>query len=226
MGEVVRKKAAVDVILADVRTTVTRATARGGDWQADAEARLGSIVTLADAADARVQEAEAAAAPVLAELDAANEEGDAVVGKTSDDVWNDVGRPGAGADPHFVIMFPGGIDEYTDVAVDEQPYRMEFLAGLLEGGIHPRLDPTKATEYATRVRQAATRLEEKVDAARPLRARLELAKRMQTAIARSGAVALGRLKKKWLSDGRSEAEIHSVIPDRPRRSGHRGATAG
>lgn len=217
MGEVVRKTAAVPVILGDLRTTLTRATARGGEWQADAEARLRAIVTLADAADARVSEADAAAAPAVAELATANEESDALIGKVSDDVWNDVGRPGA--DPHYEIMFPGGISDYTDGPVDEQPYRMEFLAGLLEGGVHPRLDAARAADYATQIRQSATRLEEKVDAARPLKARLKLAQRMQTAIARTGAVALGRLKTKWRSDGKTEAEIHAVIPDRPRGSG-------
>jgi hypothetical protein len=119
----------------------------------------------------------------------------------------------------YEIMFPGGIRSIVDGAVDEQPYRMELLAELFEAKLHPKLPADKATAYGTSIRQSATRLEEKVDAARRLRARLDMLERMQTAIARSGAVALGRLKKKWLSDGHTEAEIHTVIPDRPSSKG-------
>lgn len=216
MGEVVRRTAAAETILADLHTTFTNAVARGGDWQPAAEARLGPLVTLSKSVKVRVTEAETALAPALAQLDAANEEGDDLVGRISDNIWNDVGRPGQ--DPALDIILPGGIGYYTEGDVEEQPVRMNLFADLLESGIHPRLDAAKATAYATQIRQSAVRIEEKVDAARPLNARLALAKRMEQAIARTAAVALSRLKSQWKADGKTETEIHEVIPDRPSKT--------
>lgn len=213
MGQVVRKTAAAETILGDLLTTYTNAVAKKGDWETTAEARIGPTVVLVKAVQQRLKEAADAAAPIVAELDALNEETDDLVGRIADSIWNDVGRPGS--DPALDIFYPGGISYYTDGPVDEQPVRMELLAELIESGIHPRLDPAKATDYATQIRQAGTRLEEKIDAARPLKARVTLAERMQQAIARSAAVSLARLKAAWKADGKTEAEIHSVIPDRP-----------
>ena len=213
MGEVIRRDAAAVDILTDVRSTVTSAIAKQGEWQTDAEARLGPIVALADDVDARVKEQRKVTDPAVAQLATANADSDGLIGKVSDDFWNDIGRPGS--DVIYELKFPGGIRSIVDGPVDEQPYRMELLAELFEAKLHPKLPADKATAYATAIRQSATRLEERVDAARPLKARLEMLERMQRAIARSGAVALSRLKKKWLSDGHSEAEIHTVIPDRP-----------
>lgn len=215
MGEVVRKDAAVGTILEDVETTYTKALARGGDWQTEAEARLGPVRALAATVNARLKEAEAAAAPALAALDAGNDESDKLLGRIADDVWNDVGRPGQ--DPALDIIFPGGASYYAEGDTEEQPDRMALLAELLESGIHPRLEAAKATAYATEVRQSAARLEEKVDAARPLKVRVKLATKMRQAIARNGAIALRRLKAAWKADGRTEAEIHAIIPDRPTR---------
>lgn len=212
MGEVIRKTAAAEDILTDVRKTLTSATAKQGEWQTDAEARLGPVVVLADNVDERVKEQRKVTEPAVAQLDVANRESDDLIGRTADDFWNDIGRPAV--DVTYDIMYPGGIRSIVDGAVDDQPYRMELLAELFEAKLHPKLPADKATGYATAIRQSATRLEERVDAARPLKARLEMLERMQTAIARSGAVALSRLKRKWLSDGHTEAEIHTVIPDR------------
>lgn len=213
MGEVIRKTAAVEDILADINTTLERAFAKKDPWKTSAEARIGFVVALANGISERVKAAQALVGPAVAELGVANEESDKLIGRTSDDIWNDLGRPGV--DLLFDLLFPGGISEYTDAPIDDQPFAMLLLAELLESGIHPKLDATKATAYATNVRQSATRLEEKVDAARPLRARLRVLLRMQTVVARAGAVTLSRLKKQWLADGHSEAEIHTIIPDRP-----------
>ena len=213
MGEVIRKDAAAADILADVQTTVTNATAKGGDWQSAADARLGSIVTLSAGVSTRLSEARVAAGPAEAALDVADERSDKLLGRISDDIWNLVGRPGS--DPALDILFPGGISYYASGSIEEQPVRMNLLADLLEGGIHPRLEAARASAFATEIRDAATALQASVDAARPLRARLKLAERMQSSVARTAQVALSRLKALWKADGKSEAEIHTVIPDRP-----------
>ena len=58
-------------------------------------------------------------------------------------------------------------------------------------------------------------MQQQLDAVRKPRQRLDLAQRMNTAVARSTQVALSRCKKAYKADGQSEAAIHEVIPDRP-----------
>jgi len=41
--------------------------------------------------------------------------------------------------------------------------------------------------------------------------------RALTAVAHSGQIALSHLKRLYRTEGFSEAEIHTVIPDRPRK---------
>jgi hypothetical protein len=41
--------------------------------------------------------------------------------------------------------------------------------------------------------------------------------RALTAVAHSGQIALAHLKRLYRTEGFSEAEIHTVIPDRPRK---------
>ncbi len=214
MGQVITKNAAATDILADVRTTMTNATAKGGDWQSEAQDRLGSIITLADGVDTRISDATTALAPAEAAVHSTDDTANDLIGRISDDIWNIVGRPGQ--DPALDILFPGGISYYTEGSVEEQPDRMSLLAELLESGIHPRLPADKATEFATEIRNSADAIQAAVDVYRPIHTRLELAKRMQHAIARVAQVALARLKRQWKADGKTEAEITSVIPDRPR----------
>lgn len=213
MGEVIRKDAAAADILADANTTMTRAVARGGGWQSAAEGRLGPVITLAGSVDARRKAAAEEYAPVSARLDAQNDLADKLVGRISDDIWNLLGRPGN--DPALEILFPGGVSYYTDGDVTEQPARMQLLAELLESGIHPRLEPARAHAFAAELRTSAATLQGHVDASLPIRLRLQLTEKMHFATARAAHAALVNLKRSWKSDGQSEAEIHTVIPDRP-----------
>lgn len=214
MGETIRKDAAVDDIIADGNTTLTKARARGGDWQTSADARLGPVLALGATVDARIASAKAAAAPAVAALDAGNHTADDLLGRISDDVWNAIGRPAS--DVAYDIIFPGGFAYYAEGDINEQADRMDMLAELLTSGIHPRLPADRATALAAEVTAASVALRALVDAARPLRARVELASRMKTAVARSTQLAIAGLKRAWKADGKSEADIHSIIPDRPK----------
>lgn len=212
MGEVARKNAAVDDIIADARTVMTRASARGGDWAASADTRLSAALRLCADVEAQLAAARELAVPAVAALEAGNEMADDLIGRISDDVWNLVGRPAS--DVAFEILFPGGVAYYADGDLTQQPDRMDLLAELLVSGIHPRLPVDRATAFAAELRTASTTLRGLVDAARPLRARVALAERMKTAVARATQASLVALKRTWKADGKSEAEIHSVIPDR------------
>ncbi len=214
MGETIRKDAAVDDIIADGNTTLNRARARGGDWQTGAELRLGVVLGLAAMIDARLVAAKAAAAPALAALEVSNQSADDLLGRTSDEVWNDIGRPAN--DVTYDLLFPGGFAYYAAGDVHGQPDRMDMLAELLRSGIHPRLPAERAAALAAEVSASSASLRALVATAEPLRARVELATKMKTAVAHATQLALAGLKRAWKADGKSEADIHAVIPDRPK----------
>ena len=126
MGEIIRRQAAVEDIIMDVRTTLTNATAKGGKWKTLADARLEEVIALVERIEARLAQATKALGPISAALNARNDEADRLLGRVSDEIWNEVGRPAA--DPALTVLFPGGIAYYADGNVEDQPDRMELLA--------------------------------------------------------------------------------------------------
>lgn len=215
MGEVIRKTAAAEDILADARQSFVRAQARGGLYQAAAEGALKPALALFDAVHSKWQALEASLAPLLAAHNARDDQADALVGRIADAVWNDVGRPAAGVDGSYDLLFPSGITFYTDGPDDEQPERMGLLADLLESGLHPRLESKVAKGYAKQLRDAAAELEKGLEAVRRPRIRLAMYGRMRTAAARNTQAALSRFKRLLRAQDVSEADIHTIIPDRP-----------
>jgi len=212
MGEVIRKGAAVDDIVADVRTTLGRARARGEPWRAPAEERLGPTVALLETVETKLKDAMEVLAPLVEAIEAQDDTADLLLGKVADDIWNQLGRPSF--DPHLSILFPGGIAYYADGRHEDQPDRMDLLVELLEAGIHPKLDRKLADDAAKKLGDEAKAYRAKVEAARGPKARVDLLTQVKAALARSGQVALVNLKRAYLSLGLLEAEIHKVIPDR------------
>jgi len=215
MGEVIRKNAAAEDIFADAREAMTHATARGGSWQTLAAQTLAAPLKLADLVAARVASARASAEPLVAAQQSGNQRVDDFVGRISDLIWNDIGRPSY--DYYYELMFPSGITFYTDASDEEQPARMELLADLIESGMHPTLDPKKAKGYAGDIRRAAAEFERAVDAARKPRAQVNMYERMQAAAARNCQAGLVNYKRLLKAAGMSESDIHTVIRDRPIR---------
>ncbi len=210
MAEVIRKGAAAADVLADVHTTLRNARARGGDWKAIAEEKLGAVEKLDALVAARLGTAQATLAPLKAALDAEDDGADHLLGGVSDDIWNKVGRPAA--DPVLAIMFPGGIAYYTDGSDEEQPERMELLAEFLSLGLHPKLDDKVSQAHAKSVREAAASYRKKVDALRKPAAQVRLLGAMKTAIGRYAQTELANLKRRYKSENFSESDIHAVIP--------------
>jgi hypothetical protein len=220
MGEMISKKADRNTIMDDVKATRTGAAAKaagpdGAAW-AVAEARLGGVVALWDTTRAKAEEARAAYAPLAANLAVANDTSDDLIKAQADLIWNELGRPAN--DPVFELLFPGGSGFYADANVEEQPNLMLLLAELLESNLSPKLSANVGARV-TAIRDAAARLGAAVEAARKPRSTVKLYDRMLTAVARSAHVELARLKRYWKSEGISEADIHTVIPDRPRNYG-------
>jgi hypothetical protein len=216
MGIVVKKNAGVDTIFADGRTALTRSVARGGRWQELAEQRIAPVLALLTSIDGQIAAAREEAEPLRAARDVENERADALIGRVSDDAWNAVGRPGS--DPALTLIFPGGVGYYTEGEVEGQPDRMEILAQLLESNLHPKISPAQGQAFAAEVRAGADVLRAAIDAARGPLARVGVLERVRTALARSLAMELAKLKRLYKAEGFSEAEIHAVIPDRPRES--------
>jgi hypothetical protein len=214
MGSLINKKAAVEDIVTDCRHSLTAAEARGGQPQTLAKQHLAGPLAVFDLVEKRLHAAQATLAPLLAQLDARDDEADALLGRVSDDIWNDIDRPAY--DPTFSLLFPEGIGFYTDGPDAEQPVKMELLAELLEANLHPKLDEKVAKAQAKQVRDSAKLLRSAVELTITPRAQVAMLSRARTAIARSLQMALVNLKRHLLVTGMSEQQVHSIIPDRPR----------
>ncbi|TKD12376.1 hypothetical protein [Polyangium fumosum] len=213
MGEIIRKNAAVDDILADAHTTLTQARARGGRWHELAEARLGAALILYAGVEAQRKAAETTLAPLRAHIDARNDKADKTIGKVYDIVWNEIGRPAY--DAALAVIFPDGIASYAEGDTHEQPERMDILVQLLQSGIHPKLSPATAAGAAAEILVESEALRAAVEVARKPAAQLKVLGRVRTALARVVHAELSNLKRLYKIEGFSEAEIHAIIPDRP-----------
>lgn len=222
MGELIRRTAAADDIIADVRATLTSAGAKGGTWKELAEQRLSGVVALIDNVETQLVKAEAKLEPLLAVVSAKSDDADAVLGHVSDEIWNEVGRPAA--DPALSVLFPGGIAYYSDGSVDKQPARMDLLAELLESRIHPRLSPEQVKAHAKDIRAASNELRGAVDAVAAPNERVELLQRVRRALATVAHADLTSLKRLYKNEHFSQSDIHGVIPDRPVSAKKSGAT--
>jgi hypothetical protein len=215
MGDVVAKNAAAETIMGDVNTTLTRARARGGKWAELAEKLLANCIRLHGVAGAEREKAEGELRGLVASVDAQDDLADKLIAQISDDVWNKIGRPAF--DPTYDVVFPGGINYYTGGPDAEQPERIELLAQLLEMNIIARLPEGDAKDMAGRLRATADNYRKAMAPSAGPRARLQMFERALTAVAHSGQIALAHLKRLYRTEGFSEAEIHTVIPDRPRK---------
>jgi hypothetical protein len=70
---------------------------------------------------------------------------------------------------------------------------------------------------AARVRAVVESYRKVLAPAAAPRARLQMVERATTAIAHSAQIALAHLKRLYRTEGFSEAEIHAIIPDHPRK---------
>ena len=214
MGEVIRKDAAADDIAADGNTTLANAAAKGGAWKQLVDERLGPTMALYTKIVADISQVEADLMPLLAVIKATDEENDDFLGAKADEMWNLIGRPAF--DAAYSLVWPGGSATYADGPDDEQPERMELLAEILTANLHPKIDPGWASALANDVRARAKAYRAHIAAAHPHRSKLSLLKRMKGTMARAAQMEIARLKRRYLAEGFTEADIHQVIPDRPR----------
>jgi hypothetical protein len=85
----------------------------------------------------------------------------------------------------------------------------------LEAGIHPRLPRDRAQAHASAILDAAAALRGAYESARLPLIKLKQLDQVRRALASTSQVQLAGLKRLYKVERFSEAEIHSVIPDRP-----------
>jgi len=214
MGQVISASASADDIFADIETTYVRATARGGVWQTLATQRLGNVREVIGNVQSRLSTAQAEAAPLAATVAAQDQHADRLIGQVADTIWNAIDRPAF--DPTYDVVFPGGIAHYTDGTNEGQPDRMALLGDLLEMNMITKLDPTLLASLVQQVRSETDAYRKVVEAAAKPMARVQQLQRARTAVAHAARMELGHLKRLYKAEGFSEADIHTVIPDRPR----------
>jgi len=214
MGQVINSSAAADDIIADVQTTYARAEARGGLWKEQAEQRLTDILAVIASLKSRLATIETQLVPLAATVVAQDVHADRFIGQVSDTIWNAIGRPAF--DPSYDVVFPGGIACYTDGTNESQPDRMDLLAELLDLKIIAKLDPALLTSLVQQVRDESAAYRKLIESYAPASLRLRQLQRAKTAVAQSARMQLAQLKRVYKAEGFSEADIHSVIPDRPR----------
>ncbi len=213
MGEIIRKDGAAENILGDAKETLTNAKARGGRIAELAEQRLGSAIALYAGVQTQLEAAQAALAPLTAQIEVRNEKSDKTIGKSYDIIWNEVGRPAY--DAALSVIFPEGIAYYAVGDTSEQPERMDILVQLLQSGLHPKLSKATAEACAAEINQEGIALRAAVEAARKPAAQVKVLSRVRTALAKVVHTELTNLKRLYKIEGYSEAEIHTIIPDRP-----------
>ena len=201
----------------DFRKTHDNAHARGGVAATVAGERLSPVLTIISSLNAQLEAAQAFAAPLLAALAAADRRADKTIGKVSDDIWNDLGRPAT--DAALDLLFPGGNAFYVDGDVNEQPDRMDLLVELLKSNVHPKLSAAVTQASIATIAAESVTLRAAVDVARPARAKLDLLDRVLMAVARSSAIEIANFKRMLKAHGFSEADAHTIIPDRSHAPG-------
>ena len=214
MGNVISSRAAAANIEADVHESYLKAVAKGGKWQELAADQLAPTVLFVDTVGLQASDARKVALPLTLAQEAAQERANKVIGKVADDVWNAVGRPGH--DPALDILFPGGTSFYVDGDVARQPGRIALLIELLKADLHPKLPATVAQACVDMLKTEADTLQQAVQAAEGPRTKVILMDRVRQAVARSAALQLAAFKRMLKAAGFTEAEIHTVIPDRGR----------
>lgn len=216
MGQIIRRDGSTDTIVSDGNKTLANAAAKGGLWQKHADERLGPTMALINKIDGDIEATDALIITLQADVDAYDAVTDDDLGFKADEMWNKIGRPAF--DAAYALVWPGGYGAYAEGSDEEQPDRMDLLAELLDACLHPKLDSTWCKEMAADVRARAAVYRDKFNPLKAARTRSKLLGKARTTLTRAAQMDLGRLKRLYIAEGFSEAEIHQVIPHHPRQS--------
>jgi len=217
MGRIIQRDAAADRVLHDVTTTVEVARATRPEMHADALRYLGSVLETAEALRRQLEDHDANTMALRGRRKAYNERANDRIHRVRDAYFNEIGR--AAGDPVYNMTFPGGAGRYARATPANKPTALRLLAAALETHSHRRIPREMVEEWTTALGAEDEALDEVLRTLGPLDVEGRILRAQRTANAREGQRRLSGLKRYWLGEGLSEAEIHEVIPDRPRSRG-------
>jgi hypothetical protein len=216
MGAVIQKNAARADIVADLNTTVERAQPRGAAWLEGIQKFLLAILALItrnqttlEAAQKALRESHGAADWKLAEI------GDRIA-TVHDDLYNVVGRPGQHSDALWLLLFPHAAATIRGLPLQEQPTAIALVVDLLRERVHPKISAEVADEAVAELEACAAELQAVATPLAAAKVKVDLLDKTAGVLAKAGQVQLADLKRFWKALRFSEADIHDVIPDRPR----------
>ena len=215
MGRIINAKASADRILRDVTVTLAVAEATGPEMFADAEEYLADVMVRAAEVDAQYEEHEELLLRYRAQLKAGNERCNDLIQQIRDEYFNLIGR--ASRDPIFKRVFPGGGSRFTGFRPKEKGMGMELLASALKAHRHRRVGDAEVERMAGALRAEAAKMADLVALLSPAVVQARVFVWQRTATAQMAHQRLTALKRFWLGEGLSEAEIHEVIPSHARK---------
>ncbi|MBI2570454.1 MAG: hypothetical protein HYV63_25925 [Candidatus Schekmanbacteria bacterium] len=213
MGEVIRATADPEEIVKDARHALRKATDRGGEVAAAAKLRLEGPLTGVAAAETEKNRAHEVVEAAISAALAIDTQEDVMLGTTRDEMHNTLGRPASS--PALTAIFGGGLRTFTEAPLLDQHIFMSVLATRIDAADAAPLQARKV-EWAQRVRDGADRHHRATEPVREAEALETVALAGHRAVARSCHVGLTRLKRDLKSLEMTEAQIHEIIPDRPR----------
>jgi hypothetical protein len=214
MGRIIANNAGIEDMLDDVAITLVRCRKRGGVWETQGTTFLGDVVVLADRSSTELDQSDKERTNLVSARDVALSTAHRVVGRVYDDLWNDLERPAV--DPFLAILFPGGADCVDEEKIADRADTMDAIATTLATVGHPRLPKERTTAAAETIRAEAARLRAAVATANQAVAVWTVHRKVRRALGLVGQAQLSSLKLALRSLRFREAQIHEVIPDRPR----------
>jgi hypothetical protein len=206
MGNVISRNASIDRILEAATKTLAMATARGGEVQSLAEARIAPLVAALDSNQRQLH----------ATLMARDNESDLEIGAVCDEIWNAMGRPSQSVDYDLIVN--GGKNVWTDGDPVKQPHLMGVLAANIRNSKHPKLADKKEA-WAKRIEAKAAAQAQAAAPTETAHAQATGLTMQRRTLADATQVGLTRLKRDLKNLGMTEAQVHEIIPEAPTGSG-------
>lgn len=215
MGNIIRAGAASADIIADVEETLNRATARGGVVAKDARRFLAARVRRTRELADEVRENDERALRLGAVLKMCAHRCKMRVAEIKDELYNQMGRHPS--DAVWRLTFPPRAAFVGRGSPADRIAALRSLAARLSvQRRHPFVPAEDFAAYASEITALADELQAALDAYAPAkegRRTLATLTRTHAALAQ---LHLSNLKSHWEGRGMGEAEIHDLIPDRPR----------
>lgn len=213
MGRMIHSSAAADKILRDVTITLAVAEATGADMHADAQGYLSDALAQSAEIDTLLEENSTLLVRYRAQLQAGNERSNDVIQQVRDEFFNLIGR--GSRDPTFKRIFAGGGGPYAAFTPRQKAVALELLASAIETHRHRRVSDEDVARLTGLLRDEAATMTEILAVLLPAIVEGRVLQAQRTAAAQMAHQRLTALKRFWLGEGLSEAEIHEVIPSRP-----------